>query len=116
MSDTTQTSGQYGAGEDEYTPTGTDQVAENLAALDDDEAELRAASLRAGLEDYELDEEDAALLSGEYGDEDTRVPSSWTRFWPSSAGPTWASPRWSTASLAAARPLWKTPPALPATA
>ena len=33
MSDTTQTSGHSGAGEDEYTPTGTDQVAEHLAAL-----------------------------------------------------------------------------------
>ncbi|WP_024365120.1 ribosome biogenesis GTPase Der [Arthrobacter sp. TB 26] len=74
MSDTTQTSGQFGAGEDEYTPTGTDQVAEHLAALDDDEAELRAASLRAGLDDYELDEEDAALLSGEYDDEDFDGP------------------------------------------
>src|SRR5438094_380934 len=57
MSDTTQKSGNIGAGDDEYTPTGTDQVAENLAALDDEEAELRAASLRAGLEDYDLDEE-----------------------------------------------------------
>ncbi len=74
MSDTTQTSGHSGAGEDEYTPTGTDQVAEHLAALDDDEAELRAASLRAGLDDYELDEEDAALLSGRYDDEDFDGP------------------------------------------
>ena len=74
MSDTTQTPGHFGAGEDEYTPTGTDQVAERLAAIDDDEAELRAASLRAGLEDYDLDEEDAALLSGEYGDEDFDGP------------------------------------------
>ena len=74
MSDTTQTSGHFGAGEDEYTPTGTDQVAEHLAALDDDEAELRAASLRAGLDDYELDEDDAALLSGEYDDEDFDGP------------------------------------------
>ena len=68
MSDTTQKSGLHGAGDDEYTPTGTDQVAERLAALDDDEAELRAASLRAGLEDYDLDEDDAALLSGRYDD------------------------------------------------
>ena len=66
MSDTTQTAGHSGAGEDEYTPTGTDQVAERLAALDDDAAELRAASLRAGLADYELDADDAALLSGEF--------------------------------------------------
>ncbi|WP_457966708.1 ribosome biogenesis GTPase Der [Arthrobacter sp. D1-29] len=74
MSDTTQTSGHSGTGEDEYTPTGTDQVAERLAALDDDEAEMRAASLRAGLDDYDLDAEDAALLSGEYGDEDFDGP------------------------------------------
>ena len=74
MSDTTQTSGNFGAGEDEYTPTGTDQVAEHLAALDDDEAELRAASLRAGLDDYELDEDDAALLSGQFDDEDFDGP------------------------------------------
>ena len=74
MSDTTQTSGNFGAGEDEYTPTGTDQVAEHLAALDDEEAELRAASLRAGLDDYELDEDDAALLSGHYDDEDFDGP------------------------------------------
>ncbi|GAP54193.1 GTPase Der [Arthrobacter sp. Hiyo6] len=74
MSDTTQTSGNFGAGEDEYTPTGTDQVAEHLAALDDDEAEVRAASLRAGLDDYDLDEEDAALLNGLYEDEDFDGP------------------------------------------
>src|SRR5918994_3831537 len=74
MSDTTQTPGHTGPGDDEYTPTGTDQVAERLAAIDDDEAELRAASLRAGLEDYELDEDDAALLSGEYDDEDYDGP------------------------------------------
>ena len=49
-------------------------MAEHLAALDDDEAELRAASLRAGLDDYELDEEDAALLSGRYDDEDLEGP------------------------------------------
>ena len=74
MSDTTQTSGHSGAGEDEYTPTGTDQVAEHLAALDDDEAELRAASLRAGLDDYELDEEDAALLSGLHDEDELEGP------------------------------------------
>ncbi|BAS12936.1 GTPase Der [Arthrobacter sp. Hiyo8] len=94
MSDTTHKSGNIGAGDDEYTPTGTDQVAENLAALDDDEAELRAASLRAGLEDYDLDEDDAALLNGLYDDEGDDGPSSLTRSWPSSAAPTSASPRW----------------------
>ena len=63
----------HGAGADEdYEPTGEDQVSELLETLDDAEAEQRAASLRAGLEDYELDEEDAALLARqdeEYEDE-----------------------------------------------
>lgn len=94
MSDTTQKSGHHGAGDDEYTPTGTDQVAENLAALDDEEAELRAATLRAGLDDYDLDEDDAALLSGDYDDEGEEGPSSLTPSWPSSAGRTWASRLW----------------------
>ncbi|WP_026554176.1 ribosome biogenesis GTPase Der [Arthrobacter sp. 35W] len=70
MSDST-SAGQYDEGDfghDDYTPTGTDQVAEHLAALDDADAEVRAASLRAGLEDYDLDEDDARLLSGEFDD------------------------------------------------
>ena len=49
--------------DEEYRPAGEDQVVERMLALDDDEAELRAASLRAGLADYELDDEDAALLA-----------------------------------------------------
>lgn len=49
---------------DEFEDTGDDQLAENLAALDDDLADQRAAALRAGLEDYDLDEEDAELLEG----------------------------------------------------
>ncbi|RJT95907.1 ribosome biogenesis GTPase Der [Arthrobacter frigidicola] len=52
----------------DFEPTGDDQIAEHLDALDDAEAEVRAASLRAGLADYELDEEDAALLA--QGDEE----------------------------------------------
>ena len=43
---------------------GEDHLAENLADLDEELAEQRAAALRAGLEDYELDDEDAALLEG----------------------------------------------------
>jgi GTP-binding protein len=62
--------GRSSADDAEYTPTGTDQIAERLATLDDAEAEQRAASLRAGLADYELDEEDAALLAGGYDEED----------------------------------------------
>ncbi|MBP2217442.1 ribosome biogenesis GTPase Der [Arthrobacter sp. CAN_C5] len=50
-------------GAEEFEPTGEDSIAERLAGIDDDEAEVRARSLRAGLDDYELDEEDAALLS-----------------------------------------------------
>lgn len=56
---------------------GQDDISERLAAIDDDEAERRAEALRAGLSDYELDEEDAALLD-EWGgfedDRETRLP------------------------------------------
>jgi GTP-binding protein len=48
---------------DEFEPA-DDHLAENLAALDDDLAEQRAAALRAGLEDYDLDTDDAELLEG----------------------------------------------------
>ncbi|MGF9663006.1 ribosome biogenesis GTPase Der [Arthrobacter crystallopoietes] len=48
----------------DYEPAGEDSIAERLEQIDDDEADLRAESLRAGLADYELDEEDAALLAG----------------------------------------------------
>ncbi|MCP2637207.1 ribosome biogenesis GTPase Der [Microbacterium sp. HD4P20] len=43
---------------------GEDRLAENLAAIDDELADQRAAALRVGLEDYDLDEEDATLLEG----------------------------------------------------
>ena len=39
-----------------------DDLAERLAGVDDDLAEQRAAALRSGLEEYELDEEDLDLL------------------------------------------------------
>ncbi|GAB3248469.1 ribosome-associated GTPase EngA [Arthrobacter pigmenti] len=61
-----------GVSEEEYVPAGSDQVAERYASIDDAEADQRAESLRAGLADYELDEEDAALLDGldeDYDDE-----------------------------------------------
>lgn len=61
-------SAQEPSGPDEdFEPVGEDQVAERVGALDDAEADLRAASLRAGLEDYDLDEDDAALLDREFG-------------------------------------------------
>lgn len=49
-------------------PTGPDHVAERLAEISDDDAEARAAGLLAGLANYELDDEDAALLSGGFDD------------------------------------------------
>ncbi|OCG73188.1 ribosome biogenesis GTPase Der [Microbacterium sediminis] len=51
------------AAEDEY-EGGPDRLAERMAELDEELAEARAATLRQSLEDYDLDEEDAALLAG----------------------------------------------------
>ena len=39
-----------------------DEVEEHLANLDDEEAEKRAEALRAGLDEYELEDEDRELL------------------------------------------------------
>lgn len=50
-------------GDDEY-EGGPDHLAETLAGLDDELAEARAETLRASLADYDLDDEDAALLAG----------------------------------------------------
>ncbi|WP_417562916.1 ribosome biogenesis GTPase Der [Microbacterium sp.] len=41
-----------------------DHLAERLAAIDEDLADKRAEALRASLGDYELEDEDAALLAG----------------------------------------------------
>ncbi|KQR20928.1 ribosome biogenesis GTPase Der [Microbacterium sp. Leaf151] len=49
--------------EDEY-EGGPDQLAEKMEQLDEVLAEQRAEALRAGLEDFDLDEEDAELLAG----------------------------------------------------
>lgn len=54
---------------DDYEPVEDDRLAERLAAIDESEAEARAESLRQGLADYELDEEDQALLA-RYLDDD----------------------------------------------
>ncbi|MDN3481715.1 ribosome biogenesis GTPase Der [Arthrobacter sp. APC 3897] len=61
-------------GQEEYIPAGEDQVNERLASMDDAETELRAETLRAGLSDYELDEEDAALLAGGFEEYDEDAP------------------------------------------
>ncbi|GAA4394787.1 ribosome biogenesis GTPase Der [Brevibacterium sp. R8603A2] len=47
-----------------------EDLADRVAGIADDEAEQRASSLRAGLESYELEDEDRALLSA-YEDGDT---------------------------------------------
>ncbi|MER7798639.1 ribosome biogenesis GTPase Der [Microbacterium sp. NPDC096154] len=47
-----------------------DRLAERLAEVDEELAERRAATLRQGLEDYDLDEEDAELLAGVQRGED----------------------------------------------
>ena len=49
--------------EDEY-EAGPDRLEEKLSEIDEDLAEQRAAALRASLSDYELEDEDAALLQG----------------------------------------------------
>ncbi|MDS2172640.1 MULTISPECIES: ribosome biogenesis GTPase Der [unclassified Nesterenkonia] len=58
-------------GAEEFAPAvEDDRLAERLAAITDEEAEARAAALRAGLQDYELDDEDSALLSdADFGEE-----------------------------------------------
>jgi len=50
--------------EDEEYEGGPDRLAETLAGLDEELVEARAETLRASLADYDLDEEDAALLAG----------------------------------------------------
>ena len=52
------------AAEDEY-EGGPDQLEEKMAALDEGLADQRAATLRASLSDYDLDEDDTELLGGE---------------------------------------------------
>ncbi len=54
---------------DEY-EAGPDDIAERLATLDEHGADARATALRATLADYELDEEDRALLEGGEAGED----------------------------------------------
>ncbi|HKT55916.1 MAG TPA: ribosome biogenesis GTPase Der [Microbacterium sp.] len=49
--------------EDEY-EGGPDHLAERLAEIDDTLAEQRAETLRASLADYDLDDDDAAVLEG----------------------------------------------------
>ena len=60
--------------EEDYTAVGGDErFAERLAAISEDEAQVRAAALRAGLQDYELEDDDAALLDLD-GEDDDQLP------------------------------------------
>jgi len=56
---------------------GHDDLAEKLAGLDDSAAERRSAALRGGLDDYDLDEDDLAVLdaAGEDPDAITYLPA-----------------------------------------
>jgi GTP-binding protein len=51
-------------GDEQEYEGGPDQLEEKLAGLDEELAESRAAALRASLDDFELDAEDAELLAG----------------------------------------------------
>ena len=51
---------------------GNEDISQRLAAIDDAEAEARAQALREGLADYELDDEDAALLADWVDGDDER--------------------------------------------
>ena len=59
--------------EDSVLGGGGEDISERLAAIDDAEAERRAEALRAGLADYELEAEDAALLEGWADTEEARA-------------------------------------------
>lgn len=56
--------------DEDYIPLGDDDIVQRLDALSDEEAEQRAEALRAGLAEYDLDDEDAALLAGLGTEED----------------------------------------------
>ena len=56
--------------DEDYIPVGDDDIVQRLDALSDEEAEQRAEALRAGLAEYDLDDEDAALLAGLGTEED----------------------------------------------
>lgn len=58
---------------DEFTPQTDEDLIERLAQIDEDEAEQRAQSLRSGLEAYDLEDEDRALLDAFEAGEDEAV-------------------------------------------
>lgn len=95
----------------EYAPTGNDErLAERLAAITDDDAEARAAALRAGLDDYELEDDDAALLSPHEEDQHELPHPPTPPVLAIIGRPNVGKSTWSTGSSAPARPWWKTCP------
>lgn len=50
--------------EEEYTPSGADTVDQDLAHMTDDEHQVRTEAYLAGLQQYELEEEDLKVLEG----------------------------------------------------
>jgi GTP-binding protein len=50
------------------------EFVERLDAIDEEEGERRASALRQGLEDYDLDDDDQALLSGWEDQDDSALP------------------------------------------
>ena len=54
----------------EYTPDGDDDLEDRLAAIDEAAAEQRAATLRTGLGDYELEDEDLDIIDLSIDDPD----------------------------------------------
>jgi GTP-binding protein len=56
--------------DDDEFPELNPELADRLAALDEDAAAQRASALRAGLDDYELDEEDLGILDAATEDPD----------------------------------------------
>src|SRR5690625_2927711 len=60
--------------EEEYTPSGADTVDEDLAQLTDTEHQARTDAYLAGLQQYDLEEEDQAILAGFDDDEKVEGP------------------------------------------
>lgn len=58
---------------DELDGFGDDDIVERLEGMSDADAQQRAESLRRGLEDYDLDEDDIAVLESQIGDSDEIV-------------------------------------------
>ena len=59
--------------EEEYTPSEADAVDENLASMTEEEQQARSDAYLAGLQQYDLAEEDHELLAGFEDPEETEA-------------------------------------------